>query len=683
MNQFNLETFGILHGGVGTYAINATSGVLRQQGTAAANLYVTTGSAGVVTISANIQNNTGALTLVKAGSAGNLLLTGLNTFTGGVVVNSGNLQLGATNSLFTTALGTGTVFMSGGALDSFTAGMTNLNNNALSINGDFTFTGTQSLNFGTGAVSLGTTPGISRTITVNTNKFTLGGVISDGTTVNSLTKAGNNNLVLSGANTYTGETVLSAALLQLGTGNVGSVGSITSSAIGTGPLVFNGGGISSDSITNRTILNPITFTGHATVGDGSSNATLVASLGKITFSAPANLGQAVRTITTPGGDVQFDGALSGLAGGITKAGIGTLILNATNTYGDQTNVSLGTLRLGASGALPTGTNVAVASGTANQWAVLDLNGRNATIGTLVLGGRALSVNNAAVNGSGTGSAFVTTGSGTLTLGGDLTYDSANNPFTSYVAGNLSLGAANRNFAVGNSTGTNANPDLVVSAVISAPGAQTLTLNGAGQVLFSGNNTYAGQTILTAGGTLFITGNNTTTGGTSVTGGTVIARSANALGGSGNTAGVTVAASQNLTYNALTDAALAIGGNLSYAGAGTLGASIGSNFTTDAINVTGNATTTASAITVNIFGNSLSRTVGGTGDYTLIAGGGSSTLNNATYTLGTIYNNTNFTVGALTKTATDLKATVTNATALTTAYWKGTGTNSNTVWQVFS
>ena len=38
MNQFNLETFGILHGGVGTYAINATSGVLRQQGTAAANL---------------------------------------------------------------------------------------------------------------------------------------------------------------------------------------------------------------------------------------------------------------------------------------------------------------------------------------------------------------------------------------------------------------------------------------------------------------------------------------------------------------------------------------------------------------------------------------------------------------------------------------------------------------------
>lgn len=693
LGQFNLETFGILHGGTGTYAVTGTSGALRQNGTSAANLYVTTGNGGVVTISANIQDNTGALTLVKTGSAGNLLLTGLNTFTGGVVVNAGNLQLGATNSLFTTSLGTGTVVMAGGAIDSNTAGMVNLNNNALTINGDFAFTGTNSLNFGTGAVSLGTTPGISRVITVtniaNTNKFALGGVISNGSTVNSITKAGVGVLVLSGANTFTGGTIIrDGGRIEIGVNPVGSVGSITSSALGTGLLTFGAftsttltDGLSSDSAIARTVLNPVSFAGHATLGNANANA-----IGKLTFSAPLDLGQSVRTITTPGGDVQFDGNVSGVTGGITKNGSGTLILtNSSNAYGGATNVVMGTLRTTASGALPAGTNVTIASSTANLWAILDLAGNSTTIGTLAFNPQ-ISINGAAASSpAATGTAYVTTGVGTLTLGGDLTATNSNNPFTAIIAGNLSIGAANRNFNVANGTGANANPDLVVSAAITAPGAQTLTLNGNGQVLFSGNNNYSGATALTGSGTLFITGNNSTTGVMTITSGTVIARSANALGGSGNTAGVTVAANQNLTYNAAADAALVIGGNLSFAGAGTLGASIGSDLTSDAINVTGDATTTANTITVNIFGNSLSRTVGGSGDYTLIAGtGGGSSLNNATYTLGTIFNNTNFTVGStLIKTATDVKATVTNATALTTAYWKGTGTTNNTVWAASS
>ena len=394
---------------------------MRQQGTSAANVYVTAGRERIL-ISANIQNNTGALTLVKSGTSA-LTLSGVNSFTGGVTVNAGNVNITGTNSQFSTSLGTGTVTMSGGGIDATTGALAgtgttlfSLTNNPLTINGDFTGSSVAASNlyFGTGNVTLGTTPGISRTVSTVGN-FTLGGVISNGTTVNSLTKAGAGSLFLSGANTYTGETVLSAGLLQMGTNPVGTFGTtFTSSAIGVGTLVFNAGGLSSDSITAREVWNPVTFTGHGTIGDATK-------IGKITFRSAADLGQAVRTIATPGGDVQFDAAFSSLAGGITKSGIGTLILNATNTYGDQTNVSLGTLKLGASGTLPTGTNVAVASSTANQWAALDLNGRNATIGTLVLGGRAISVNNAQVNGNATGSAFVTTGSGTLTLGGDLTH----------------------------------------------------------------------------------------------------------------------------------------------------------------------------------------------------------------------------------------------------------------------
>ena len=114
-------------------------------------------------ISANIQDNTGALTLVKTGSSA-LTLSGLNTYTGGVTVDQGNLNLAPTNSLFTTALGTGTVTMSGGGIDATTGvlganGTTlfnNIRNNPLVINGDFSVnaSNTSNLYFGTGAVSL-------------------------------------------------------------------------------------------------------------------------------------------------------------------------------------------------------------------------------------------------------------------------------------------------------------------------------------------------------------------------------------------------------------------------------------------------------------------------------------------------------------------------------------------------
>src|SRR4029077_18849597 len=83
------------------------------------------------------------------------------------------------------------------------------NNNAQAWNADFAFTGTQNLNLGTGAVTLGA----SRTVTVNGSTLTVGGVISGSGF--SLTKAGSGTLTLSGANTYTGGTTLNAGTLNI------------------------------------------------------------------------------------------------------------------------------------------------------------------------------------------------------------------------------------------------------------------------------------------------------------------------------------------------------------------------------------------------------------------------------------------------------------------------------------
>ncbi|MCE9609012.1 MAG: autotransporter-associated beta strand repeat-containing protein [Chthoniobacter sp.] len=692
--QSNLETFGILKGGGNTLTISGTSGVLRQNGTAAAPVYVTTG-AGNITISANIADNTGALTLVKAGSGGNLILSGLNSYTGGLVINQGEVRLGATNSLFTTALGTGTTVINTGTIDPNNTTLFNQTNNALTINGDFTANsqGSSNFYFGTGAVSLGTTTGMTRTISVNNGLFTLGGVVSNGAGSNSITKAGGGNLVLSGANIYTGGTNLFAGNLMLGGGNVGSVGAITSSPIGTGALVFRGGGISSDSLAARTILNPVSFNPSANATNHTFGSNTNNAIGALTFSAPVDLGLGAQTLTL-NSNVQFDGVISSPSASLVKTGVGMLTLNAAETYGGNTSIAQGTLRLGASGALPAGTNVSVAGTVANQTAVLDLNGISATIGTLSLSS-AITVAGSAANPNATGSSLVTIGNGTLTLGGDLTYAATNNPFASTIAsgasGALALGAASRNFTVANSTTAQSTPDLIVSANITGGAAVNLTLNGAGTVLFAGNNSYQGSTILNAAGsTLILTGNNTTIGATTITNGTVIARSANALGGSGNTAGVSVATGRNFTYNATTDAQLAIGGALAITGGSTfIGTSIGNTGTSSRINVTGDATISNASHTVNIYGvPGVSHNIGLT---TLISGaGGGSSLAPATVpTLGTVFNNTDFTINAtagdggtqpFTRTATDLKVTTVTATALSgNVFWKGGLAGNTGTW----
>ncbi len=93
----NLETFGILNGGSNTLTISSTGGVLRQQGTDAANLFVTTGNK-AITISAPITDNTGALTLVKSGTGGTLILSGALSYSGDTAVNAGTLQLNSDNT---------------------------------------------------------------------------------------------------------------------------------------------------------------------------------------------------------------------------------------------------------------------------------------------------------------------------------------------------------------------------------------------------------------------------------------------------------------------------------------------------------------------------------------------------------------------------------------------------------
>ena len=179
----------------------------------------------------------------------------------------------------------------------------------------------------------------------------------------------------------------------------------------------------------------------------------------------------------------------------------------------------------------------------------------------------------------------------------------------------------------------------------------------------------------------LSGANSYSGGTTVSAGMLIAANASALG-SGN---VSLSSGAALNYVATSNNPLAIGGTLSITGGAgtTIGTLIGSSPTGAQITVTGAATTTAAPVAINISGIPGVNAVSGTNTYTLIHANtaSGSSLNNATYSLGRVLNSSNFTIGAFSKSATDLQVSITGQTPLSTEYWQGGLAGASNVWAV--
>ena len=109
----------------------------------------------------------------------------------------------------------------------------------IKIGGNFTFTGSGSLDFGTTPV----TNTANHTITISANTLAIGGVISG--LGNGLTIAGNGILSLYGVSTYTGNTTVNGGTLALT-----NAGSISSSAqVAVNSATFDVSGLASGSTT--------------------------------------------------------------------------------------------------------------------------------------------------------------------------------------------------------------------------------------------------------------------------------------------------------------------------------------------------------------------------------------------------------------------------------------------------
>jgi autotransporter-associated beta strand protein len=268
----------------------------------------------------------GATALTKSGS-GSLTLSSANTYTGGTTLNAGTLNINHAG-----ALGAAPLSINGGSLGNTSdAPITLTANNAQNWNGNFTFSGPNDLNLGVGAVTLTTTP----TVTVNTGTLTVGGVISGNF---GLAKSGAGTLVLAGANTYVGGTVLSAGTLAVN----------HATALGNGTLTINGGGLDNTSGAAVTVTPGIPQNWNADFSFTGSNP-LNLGTGLIVLGASPNITVVASTLTV--------GGFVGGSFGLTKSGNGTLALGGANNYSGATNINAGTVRV---------TNAAVTQ-TPRQW----------------------------------------------------------------------------------------------------------------------------------------------------------------------------------------------------------------------------------------------------------------------------------------------------------------------------
>ena len=570
--------------GTGELRLNAVTG----------NAFEITGTGGNTTFSGSITSGialnsanpaTGSR-FTKTG-ASTLTLDGNNTYVSRTFINAGALRTASNTALGTASAGfdNATFVYGTGALqlsNNITLGeriylnATGGGNGALrNFSGNNTITGNVTLGWtapgvAASAVSIGAEAGSTLTISGNI----------DG--AQSLTKVGAGLLVLSGNNTWTGATIVSAGMLRLGAASGAPTGTVLTVnggtfdlngfsktvntlsgtggaiALGAGALTVNQlaagtyagvisgtGSLTKSGAGTLTLTGANTYSGGTTVSVGTLAGNATSLQGNIVNNAVVSFNQAAAGT--------YAGAMSG-TGGLTKSGAGTLTLTGANSYSGGTTVSAGALQgntaslqgnITATGAVvifdqaAAGTYAGVLSGTGslrkNNAGTLILTGANTysggtTVNAGTLQGNTTSlqrniVNNAAVifdqavAGTYTG---VMSGTGSLTKNnvGTLILTGANTYTggTTVNAGTLQGNTTSLRNAIVNNSVVIFNQTATGTYAGVMSGTGSMTKIGGGNLTLSGANSYSGGTTVSAG---TLTGSSTSLQGNIVNNASVV------------------------------------------------------------------------------------------------------------------------------------------------------------------
>lgn len=476
-----------------TLATNQTiTGGFLTGGGGGGSLGVQHNGAGALTIGSVIVDNAGDTAVAKGGT-GTLVLTGSNSYTGATILTGGMLRVSSINN--------------GGVASSIGASSADASNLVLE-SGTLQYIGaTASTDRGFTLVN----GGPSRIIeVVGGTNLTFSGVVTSPDDAG-FTKMNSGTLTLANAaNTYSGVTTVGGGTLAVTTlTNGGLASSIGMASSDPANLVLAGGRLDYLGATASSDRGITIGAGNGSVGVTDAGAVLTLS----------------GTITSSG------------TGGLFKEGAGTLVLSGTNTYAGGTVVNAGTLVAGSTQAFGAGT----AAMTVNSGATLDLGGFNIRAagltgsGTVDLGANTFTSTNGSqiFTGTITGTGGFTRGVGNFTQG----LSGCNNTYTGVttVSGLLSIdcianggqassigasGAASSNLVLNGDwllyTGASVTTDRGFTAGANtaylgvtqaattleftgaAVGTGGLQKNGAGTLVLSGANTYAGGTTIREG-----------------------------------------------------------------------------------------------------------------------------------------------------------------------------------------
>ncbi len=517
-----------------------------------------THSTGTVTIAATL-GGSGALS--KAG-AGTLALSSVSNeanMSGGISVTGGTLQVQSDDHL-----SSGTLTLNGGTLTNNTSAMTIDNAIALGAAG-----GTFNIGGGSGATTV-----------------VLSGAISGS---GSLTKNGQAILELSGNNSYTGATNVTAGTVIASHANaLGTTAGATT--VTAGATVRLAGAL--------TVAESFSIAGTGKSVSAVNYGALHLSSGSTAVSGTVTLTAAADISAVSGSTLTLAGALNG-AFNLNKTDAGTLVLsNSGNEAGltAGTTITAGTLSIANDDHLGSG-QVTLNGGT------LAITGATTIDNAIALASAAaISTSaNATLSGVLSGSGSLTkTGASTLTLSGSNTHSGAVN----LSAGGLTLSGGS---ALGNSSAVT----QLGGTTLTVSTAETIgSLAGTGSVVLNaglstgGDNTSTSYAGVISGsgfgitkqgsGTLTLTGNNSYTGATNVSAGGL---TLNRVGGALNdNTSVVVASGATLT--------------------------VAADETIDALSGAGTVALGTSALTVGINGTSstFSGAITGSGTLTLDGGG---------------------------------------------------------------
>jgi len=420
-----------------------------------------------------ISDESGGSGQVTQIGTGTVVLSGANTYSGGTVISNGIVRVTNSDPGTSSSVGTGTVTLDGGT---FQAGAYNLEfSNSFAVN---------------------TTGG---TVDTNSNTLTLSGTVQDGNGATGvLTKSGAGTLILTGNNSYSGGTNVTA----------GTLGITNGGALGSGDLTLAEG-------TRFQLDGTFTLTNHITVaGDPIFDVTT------------GNIATVAGTIS--------DASLPAPLGVVEKIGAGTLVLSGTNTYSGGTVISAGTLQVVNASSVGSGA-VTMDGGTFQADGAGDLTFSNnfkvnTTGGAVDNNGIVLTLSGTISNGNGSTGVLQLTdssgGFGTTVLSGVNTYTGGTNVVGTalQVTNNSSVGTGTVTLENGlfqaaglsDLTFTN-NFKINATPSGSAIDANGISLTIAGNIT-DGSGGAGKLTVLDSlfgGGVVVLTGTNTYTGGTTI------------------------------------------------------------------------------------------------------------------------------------------------------------------------